>query len=264
MVVVFEEHGMSFQLDPEIIARLRKASRVAVLTGSGVSAEAGVPTVREFHTGKWAEFDTTELATPQAFVRNPGLVWEWYDYRRRDIEARTPSDSHYALVDMEQYYPDFTLITQSIDGLHWRAGSRDLIELHGNIHRVRCFECSAYAQSWDEEGVLPPLCVRCGGMLRPDVVWLGEGLPSHELRRAYEVAQRAEVFFAIGTSARVRPAASLPLIAKRAGAFVIEINPDETALSLMADYWMSCKASDVLSALAQKLTDELEEREEGL
>jgi NAD-dependent deacetylase len=151
-----------------------------------------------------------------------------------------------------------------VDGLHWRAGSRDLIELHGNIHRVRCFDCATYAQSWDEEGELPPLCVRCGGMLRPDVVWLGEGLPGHELRRSYEAAQRAEVFFAIGTSARVRPAASLPLIAKRAGAFVIEINPDETALSVMADYWMACKAGDVLPTLAHNLTDLPEEREEGL
>ncbi len=255
---------MSFTLDPELVERLRRAERVAVLTGSGVASESGVPTPREFQTGVWSGFDATELATPQAFLRNPRVVWEWYAYRRQTIEDLQPGPSHYALVDLEQYYADFVLITQCVDGLHWRAGSRDLLELHGNISRVRCFECGVPALSWDEDGELPPPCAHCGGLLRPDVVLLGEGLPSHELRLAYRAAEQAQVFFSVGASARVQPAAALPLIAKRAGAFVIEINPEETALSVMADYWLPCRAGEVLPKLVNQLWAGLSAREEGM
>lgn len=255
---------MTCEIDEAIITRLRTASRVAVLTGAGVAAESGVPSARECLTGEWAQFDPTELATAQAFVRHPRLVWDWYAYRRRMIEDTNPGPSHYALVDLEQYYPDFVLITQNIDGLHWRAGSRELLELHGNIGRVRCFECGSYAQAWDDEIERPPMCVRCGGMLRPDVVWLGEGLPAHQLRLAYRAAEHAHIFLAIGTAASVRPAASLPLIAKRAGAFVIEINPDETALAVMADHWISYKPGEVLPELVRRLVGDLEVREEGV
>jgi NAD-dependent deacetylase len=255
---------MMFEIDQELVERLGKATCVTVLSGSGVAAESGVLTFREAQTGKWATFDRSELATAQAFLRTPRLVWEWYDHRRQQIEATEPGPTHYALVDLEQAYTDFMLITQSIDGLHWRAGSRDLVELHGNIARTRCFDCSGYANVWDAEGDIPPRCVRCGGMLRPDVVWLGEGLPAAQLRRAYRAAERAQVFLSVGTSAEVRPAASLPLIAKRAGAFVIEINPKETALSVIADRWLQCRAADVLPALVEKLEPHLKMREEGL
>jgi NAD-dependent deacetylase len=244
---------MAYEINDDVLTRLRDASSVAVITGTGVAAECGVPTFSQCHTGKWAEYAPTDLATAQAFLRTPRLVWDWYAYRREQIERTEPGASHYALVDLEQYYYDFTLITQSIDGLHWRAGSRTLIELHGNIGRVRCFECGAYTLSWDDEIERPPLCVRCGGLLRPDVIWLGEGLSSHELRRAYHAAERSQVLLSVGTSAEIRPAASLPLIAKRAGAFVIEINPVETALAVMADLWIACKASDVLPQIAELL-----------
>ncbi len=255
---------MPFEINDEIVERLRTARSVAVLTGTGVAIESGVPTFRQCQTGEWASYTPTELATAQAFLRHPRRVWRWYDYRRKCIESREPGESHYALVDLEQYYFDFTLIAQSIDGLHWRAGSRELIELHGNLNRVRCFDCGDYAAGWDEEGEIPPHCGHCGGWLRPDVVWLGEGIPAHLLRLSYTAAERANVFLSIGTSADVPPAASLPLIAKRAGAFVIEINPNETALAVMADVWLQCKASEMLPLLVQHLTDNLSEREEGM
>ncbi len=254
---------MAFHITNEVVERLRAAERVAVLTGSGVSAESGVPTFRNAQTGLWARYDPTELATPQAFLRNPRLVWDWYDYRRKIILAAQPNPAHYALVDLEQHYPNFTLITQNIDSLHWRAGSRELLELHGNIARTRCFECGTHAPGWDEEGELPPRCARCGGLLRPDVVWFGEGLPEQELRRAYRAAERSQVFLSVGTSAMVQPAASLPLIARRAGAFLIEINTEETALSVMADCWLQGKAGEVLPELVRRVIGAERSREEG-
>lgn len=254
---------MATGLTDEVVARLQSATRVAVLTGAGVSAESGVPTFRDAQTGLWARYDPTELATPQAFLRHPRLVWDWYAYRRKIVEAAEPNAGHYALVDLEQHYPSFTLITQNVDGLHWRAGSRDLLELHGNISRVRCFECAAYAPGWDDEGELPPRCARCGGLLRPDVVWFGEGLPEQELRQAYRAAERAQVFLSIGTSAMVQPAASLPLIARRAGAYLIEINMEETALSVMADCWLQGKSGDILPELARWVIGDRRSREEG-
>jgi len=248
----------------ELIERLRAATRVAVLTGAGISAESGVPTFRDAQTGLWSHYDPSELATPQAFVRNPRLVWNWYAYRRKLVEHAQPNPAHYALVDLEQYYPTFTLITQNVDGLHWRAGSRDLLELHGNIARVRCFECSAYVERWSEDEDGPPACAHCGGYLRPDVIWFGEGLPSRELGLAYRAAERSEVLFCIGTSAMVQPAASLPLIALRGGSFVVEVNIEDTALSDMAHHSLRGKAGEILPALAQLVMEDDQSREEGV
>jgi NAD-dependent deacetylase len=246
---------MSVVFSTELSSRLARARQVTVLTGAGVSAESGIPTFRNAQTGLWAQYDPTELATPQAFLRTPKLVWEWYDYRRKMVEAATPNAGHYALVDMEQHFADFLLITQNIDNLHWRAGSRDLLELHGNISRVRCFECAVQAPGWDDDGEIPPRCGHCGGMLRPDVVWFGEGLSSQGLRAAYQAAERAEVFFSVGTSAMVQPAAALPLIARRAGAYLVEINPEETSLALMADEWLCGPAGEILPMLVQHLSE---------
>ncbi len=246
----------------EVVTHMRSAERVVALTGAGVSAESGIPTFRQEQTGLWAQYDPIELATPQAFLRTPRLVWDWYTYRRQIIADAEPNPAHYALVDLEQHYPTFTLVTQNIDGLHWRAGSRDMLELHGNIERTRCFECGTYAQGWDEEGELPPRCGHCGGLLRPDVVWFGEGLPERELHLAYTVTQQAQIFLSIGTSAVVQPAASLPLIAKRAGAYVIEINPEETALSVVADCWLQGQAGVILPELARQVFNLSENQEE--
>lgn len=246
----------------EVVTHMRSAERVVALTGAGVSAESGIPTFRQAQTGLWAQYDPIELATPQAFLRTPRLVWDWYTYRRQIIAVAEPNPAHYALVDLEQHYPTFTLVTQNIDGLHWRAGSRDMLELHGNIERTRCFECGTYAQGWDEEGELPPRCGHCGGLLRPDVVWFGEGLPERELHLAYTVTQQVQIFLSIGTSAVVQPAASLPLIAKRAGAYVIEINPEETSLSVVADCWLQGQAGVILPELVRQVFNLSENQEE--
>lgn len=241
-------------LPESIIERLRKAKTMAVLTGAGISAESGIPTFRSAQTGLWRNYDPTELATPQAFMRNPGLVWKWYSYRRKLANEAEPNNAHYALVDLEQHYPHFTLITQNVDGLHWRAGSRNMLELHGNISRVRCFDCAMYADVWEEdEEKNPPVCAACGGFLRPDVLWFGEGLPSRELALAYQAAQSCDVFLCIGTSAMVQPAASLPLMALRKGALVIEINLEDTALSDMVHYSLHGSAGILLPQLAEMI-----------
>src|SRR3712207_5027999 len=221
---------MVCDIPDDLLEALRTSERVVVLTGAGVSAESGVPTFREAQTGLWQQYDPRELATPQAFARNPRLVWEWYEWRRSLIEKAKPNRAHYALVDLEQHVPRFLLITQNIDGFHWMAGSRDMVELHGNIARTKCFDEGVPVDSWEETGEVPPRCPHCGGDLRPDVVWFGEGIPAHALHKALEATQECDVFLCVGTSAMVEPAASLPLIAKRHQARVAEINPQQTAL----------------------------------
>ena len=244
---------MSVELPDDLVEALRMAERIVVLTGAGVSAESGVPTFREAQTGLWQQYDPRELATPQAFARNPRLVWEWYQWRRQLIEKARPNPAHYALVDLEQHVPRFLLVTQNIDGFHWAAGSRDMVELHGNIARTKCFDEGVPVDSWEDTGELPPRCPHCGGDLRPDVVWFGEGIPAHALDRALEASRECDVFLCVGTSAMVEPAASLPLIAKRHQARVAEINLQQTALSMMADWSIRGKAGDVLPALVHRL-----------
>ncbi|HSH81248.1 MAG TPA: NAD-dependent deacylase [Herpetosiphonaceae bacterium] len=244
---------MSVELPDDFVEALRAAERVVVLTGAGVSAESGVPTFREAQTGLWQQYDPRELATPQAFARNPKLVWEWYQWRRQLIEKARPNPAHYALVDLEQHVPRFLLVTQNIDGFHWSAGSRDMVELHGNIARTKCFDEGVPVDSWEDTGEAPPRCPHCGGDLRPDVVWFGEGIPAHALDKALEAARECGVFLCVGTSAMVEPAASLPLIAKRNRARVAEINLEQTALSMIADWSIRGKAGEVLPALVRRL-----------
>lgn len=244
---------MTVELPDDFVAALKVAERVVVLTGAGISAESGVPTFREAQTGLWQQYDPRELATPQAFSRNPRLVWEWYQWRRQLIGNARPNPAHYALVDLEQHIPHFLLVTQNIDGFHWAAGSRDMVELHGNIARTKCFDEGAPVDSWEETGEIPPRCPYCGGYLRPDVVWFGEGIPAHVLETAIEAAATCDVFLCVGTSAMVAPAASLPLVAKRKGARVAEINPDQTAVSVIADWSIRGKAGWVLPALVRRL-----------
>ncbi len=244
---------MSLQIPDDLITTLAAAERVVVLTGAGISAESGVPTFREAQTGLWAQYDPRELATPQAFARNPRLVWEWYDWRRKLIQQAKPNLAHYALVDLEQALPTFLLVTQNIDGFHWLAGSRDMIELHGNIARTRCYEEGHVVSWWEETDELPPRCPHCGGPLRPDVVWFGEGISEQALRSAFDAAAACDLFISVGTSAMVQPAAGLPLLAKRMGARVLEINPAQTALSVIADWSLQDKASNLLPQLVRRL-----------
>jgi NAD-dependent deacetylase len=245
---------------PELVRRLRAAKAVAALTGAGISAESGVPTFREAQTGLWAKFDPLQLATPEAFARDPGTVWEWYVWRRTLVARARPNPGHLALARLERRIPDFLLATQNVDGLHQQAGSRRLVELHGNLFRTVCFahrhEAAADADGKSVDGpsagagaAAPPRCARCGSPLRPDVVWFGEMLPADALARAQEAAARCAVFLSIGTSSEVYPAAALPDIARSAGATVVEVNPQRTPLSDCADFALRGPAGEVLPAL---------------
>jgi NAD-dependent deacetylase len=231
-----------------LIEALRGARYVAALTGSGISAESGVPTFRDPQDGLWAKYRPEELATPQAFRHNPKLVWDWYTWRRQVVAQAMPNPGHLALAEMERRVPRLTLITQNVDGLHQRAGSRAVVELHGNINRTKCFREGVVVEAWNDAGQSPPVCPRCGGPLRPDVVWFGETLPLDALQAAVEAAGTCQVFFSIGTSGLVEPAASLAYAALRRGALVVEINPAATPLTDRAVH-LRGPASQVLPAL---------------
>jgi len=234
----------------DLAAALRSARFVAALTGAGVSAESGVPTFRDAQTGLWAQFDPLELATPSAFARNPKRVWDWYAMRREMVGRVLPNPAHHALAELERRVPEFLLATQNVDGLHQRAGSTRVVELHGNITRVVCSRDGTRVEHWDESDTdLPPRCPGCGAFLRPDVVWFEEVLPAHALAAAEDAAQRCDVLLVAGTSAEVYPAAALPAQAQRRGALVVEVNPNETPLSAAADHVLRGPAGVVLPAL---------------
>jgi len=232
---------------------LRNSRKVAVLTGAGVSAESGVPTFRG-EDGFWRNINPMELATLEAFSRDPETVWEWYLHRRDTIRTIKPNPGHYALAEMAELYNDFTLITQNIDNLHRLAGSDNIYELHGNIHRNRCMDCdhTDYTESFSK---LPPPCPKCGGRFRPNVVWFGEMLPHETIDRAMKAAYQAELFFTIGTSGVVQPAASLPLIAKQNGALVVEINLEPSEISHICDIKYHGKSGEVLPAILRKIRE---------
>ncbi|RPI32762.1 MAG: NAD-dependent deacylase [Chloroflexota bacterium] len=234
---------------------MRKAVDVAVLTGAGVSAESGVPTFRDAQTGLWNRYRPEDLATPQAFRRDPKLVWEWYAWRRELVLGVSPNPAHTALAEMERQLERrgrrFTLITQNVDNLHGKAGSSNIIELHGNIQRTRCFDEGTLVESWPDTGETPPRCPACGGWLRPDVVWFGEMLPQQALEAAWEAARVCQVFFSVGTSGLVEPAASLPVAALQAGAIVVEVNPAETPLTPHAHFSLQGPAGQILPQLVQ-------------
>jgi NAD-dependent deacetylase len=235
-------------LTQKLLSRLKNASAITVLTGAGISAESGVPTFRG-KDGIWENKKLEELATPGALKQNPELFWKFYDWRKKLIQGVKPNLGHYALVDFERIYSDFHLITQNIDNLHRVAGNTDLIELHGNIFNTKCSECDQeYDEEIDNSNELPK-CPACSGLLRPDVVLFGENLEQTNIRRAQEVSAICEVFFSIGTSSLVEPAASLPFLAKANGSYIVEINSEETPLSQHADECLRGSAAKILSAL---------------
>ncbi len=243
---------------PGLLDTLATARHIAVLTGAGISAESGIPTFRDAQTGLWAQYDPQELATPWALRQNPGLVWSWYEWRRSLVRKAKPNPGHRALVELEDLVPHFTLITQNVDGLHQAAGSRHVIELHGNIMRTRCADCGRQVKTWEPppKGQVPA-CPHCHGVLRPDVVFFGEPLPSEALEKALEAAIHCDVMLVVGTSAVVEPAASLPRYALQAGASVVEVNPQETPLSPLVHYRLAQPAGHVLPALVQTLKERL-------
>lgn len=231
------------------------ATRVVVSTGAGMSAESGIPTFRDAQEGLWARFDAQELATEAGFRANPRRVWCWYAYRRRRMADAVPHPGYHALVELEAMVPDFTIITQNIDGLHALAGSRDVVEVHGNIRRAKCLD---HHHPWPGEPPLPASdeeedptpCPVCGSPLRPDVVWFGEMLPEDAVARAWRLAEACDVLLVVGTSGTVWPAAELPYVARRGGARVIEINPEASELTAVADLFLQGRAGALLPRLA--------------
>ena len=214
-------------LIPEpLVDALITARHVCVLTGAGISAESGVPTFRDAQTGLWAKYDPMQLATPEAFEANPELVWDWYHYRRELVLAVEPNAAHRSLAELAELVPRLTLVTQNVDGLHARAGSRDVIEFHGNLFVTRCFADGTVVEGVDSEAL--PYCPSCDSPLRPGVVWFGESIPEAALNESFAAAADCDVFLSIGTSSQIYPAAGLIDIALESGAFVAEINPDPT------------------------------------
>ncbi len=239
----------------EVAAWLAASKRVAVLTGAGISAESGVPTFRG-RDGLWRQHRAETLATPEAFERDPALVWEWYDWRRGLIDPVEPNAGHRVLAGWEGLFEDFTLITQNVDGLHAKAGSRDVVELHGNIWKLRCArEGTVEEVRRTPLPTLPPVCPRCGSLLRPHVVWFGEALDPEVLGRAVGASRACQVMLVLGTSGIVHPAASLPLAAGRAGAKVVEVNIEQTPLTSQVDRFLPGKAGEVLPELDRRLRE---------
>lgn len=233
---------------------------VVVASGAGTSKESGVPTFRDALEGLWADFDPEELATPQAFQRNPDLVWSWYMERYRKVQSVKPNPGHYAIASLEELYPQVTVLTQNVDGLHAVAGSTDVVELHGSIRRFKCFAACrgeptrvdiAQLEVTEEKAPLCPYCATA--KVRPDVVWFGELLPVAALERARALSEKCDVFVVVGTSGVVEPAASLPRIARAHGITVIEINPEETLVSRYADFCLRGPSGEMLPRLIQAL-----------
>ncbi len=234
-----------------LIQTLKRARKVVVSTGAGVSAESGVPTFRGVD-GIWRKMNPEVLASIDGFMRKPEIVWEWYQYRRSVMQKAQPNPGHYAIAEMEKLFPEMTLITQNTDGLHARAGSTRILELHGNITKNKCFSCGRqFTGEIDCDAPLPKC--PCGGMIRPDVVWFGEMLPEATIQAAYLAAEESEVFFSVGTSAIVQPAASLPMVARRHGAYVIEINLEPTSHTPAVDLFLQGKSGEVLPKLLERM-----------
>ena len=243
---------LTSDIPEQLITALRDARHVCVLTGAGVSAESGVPTFRDAQEGLWAKYRAEDLATPEAFMADPALIWRWYRWRRDLADEVEPNPGHYALAQLADLVPRLTLVTQNVDNLHQRAGSRDVIEFHGNIFVDRCFADATEHTGDDSLDV--PLCPDCGGPLRPGVVWFGEAIPEHALNSSWAAAIDCDVFLSVGTSSLVYPAAGLADVANQNGATVAEINPNPTALTAGFDFAIAGNSGVVLPELVESLS----------
>jgi NAD-dependent deacetylase len=238
----------------EVQEKISAAKAIAVLTGAGISADSGIPTFRG-EDGLWRNFRAEDLATPEAFERDPRLVWEWYNWRRELIAAKQPNPAHYALTELEKRFDAFVLSTQNVDGLHAKAGSRKLVELHGNIWKVRCTKCGEVTGNIDVPIEILPHCKHCNGLLRPHIVWFGEVLYAPDILKSARAFEGCDLMLVIGTSGIVQPAASFVSLAKDHGAFVVEINVTESAASREADVLLVGRAAEVVPLIS--MTDRL-------
>lgn len=234
-----------------LIAALRDARHICILTGAGVSAESGVPTFREAQDGLWAKYNPQDLATPEAFVADPVLIWRWYRWRRDMVTAVEPNPGHHAIAQLAEIVSNLTLVTQNVDNLHQRAGSRNVIEFHGNIFEDRCYADGSLQRANHDEAV--PVCADCGSNLRPGVVWFGEAIPEHALHVSSAAAIDCDVFLSIGTSSLVYPAAGLAELARQNGAVVAEINPNPTLNATNFDFAITGNSGVVLPELVNSL-----------
>ncbi len=242
---------MEFRKD--FIEKLKAAKSVVFFTGAGMSAESGIPTFRG-EGGIWNKLNPEELANFSAFMKNPDMVWEWYQYRRNIINQNQPNAGHFAIAEMEKYFKKVTVVTQNVDNLHTRAGSKKVLELHGNIERNFCVDCQKFDYTPElNQSQNVPRCRHCGGLIRPDVVWFGEMLPQEIFAEAESISRKSDMFFVIGTSAVVYPAAYIPLNAKSGGAYLVEINVDETDISETVNYSIKGKAGEILPEILKLL-----------
>jgi NAD-dependent deacetylase len=232
------------------IERIKSSKHVVFFTGAGISAESGIPTFRG-EGGIWNKLKPEELANFNAFIKNPKMVWEWYSYRKKIVKESFPNAGHLAIAEFQNYFPKVTVITQNIDNLHKRAGSREIFELHGNIERNYCIKCKIFYNKIEDIPEIP-IC-KCGGLIRPDVVWFGEYLPQDQFTGAEKAASECDLFFVVGTSAVVYPAASLIYTAKQHGAYIFEINIKETEISSFAHKTINGKAGILLPQILQEI-----------
>lgn len=238
------------EFDQSLFNILKKSSSLVFFTGAGISSESGIPTFRG-EGGIWNKLKPEELANFDAFMKNPQMVWEWYNHRKQITRDSKPNNAHLTIAEMQNHFEEITVVTQNIDNLHRRAGSKKIFELHGNIERNYCVDCKTY---YNEEldfkdGI--PKCI-CGGLIRPDVVWFGEYLPEDQFMGGEKAARNGDVFFIVGTSAIVYPAAGLVYTAKQSGALLVEINLTKTEISSIVDYSFTGKAGEILPAILEK------------
>jgi len=235
---------------------LARARKVVVSTGAGVSRESGIATFRDPEEGIWRKYDPMQMATLEGYLRDPAFVWAWYEHRFGKVAAAEPNPGHRAIAELEQLFPQLTVVTQNIDGLHQRAGSSDVIELHGSMHRFACLHrqhCGFSLEDLSGQDERPPRCPECGELIRPDVVWFGEALPEDELRRAQQLSGTCDAMLVVGTSGVVYPAAALPLQASEAGAVVIDVNPEPGALTSQATIYLKGRGGDLLPRLVEEV-----------
>jgi len=238
------------RIDNSLIDALKESKSIVFFTGAGISAESGIPTFRG-KEGLWNKFRPEELASFNAFIKNPELVWEWYNYRRKIVHEAQPNPAHLTIAKMQNYFKDLTVVTQNIDNLHRRAGSNKVFELHGNIERNFCINCKKFHNEELDFSTGVPKC-ECGGLIRPDVVWFGEYLPEDQFLGGEKAAIESDIFFVVGTSVVVYPAAGLIYTAKASGAIIVEVNLEETDLSTSANYSYFGKAVEILSNIFEE------------